>query len=190
MASLDRCLVATFISAAAFGCGHVVQTDTSGASMDAGSASTDAGDALTDSAGGPTARRACSPLAPPAFLYLEAVTPDGHYLVGTGEPSTPSAPAALRRLFYGTPDRMVEARVTGMQFGCAWYPSFDVDGESYSAVVAYPSCTGADEQSRIYGDGGDPGVPKVQPLTVLVREGSSTDAGAAVSTASFTFFCF
>ncbi|MDB5215242.1 MAG: hypothetical protein JWO86_3169 [Myxococcaceae bacterium] len=174
-----------FYSATLLACGHNGPTETVDASTAAGDAST-----------GHVATRACSPLAPPSSLTLEAVTPDGHYLVGTEEPSTASSPAASH-LFYGTPDHMAEATVTHAEVGCGWYPTFEVGAASYSAVIAYASCSN-NVHSRIYVNGGDPQHPVVQVLTVLVLEGApaadggapaATDAGAPATPAAFSYFC-
>jgi hypothetical protein len=168
------------LAAATTACGHSGSSDTSGAPQDAADAS----------AADDVATRACTPATAPASVWLEAVTPDGHYLVGTTEAATAATPGASH-LFYGTPEHMAEAHVAPEQevIGCAAFQStFVVDGVSYQAVVASPSC-GNSIGSRISTGAGPSGAPRV--LTVLILGGMPADAGAAASALpdGFTYFC-
>lgn len=124
------------------------------------------------------ATTACSPLADPTMkVQYEAVTPDGHYVVvlGAAQPGS--------RVFYGTPDRMAERRITDTAAGCFVSIDFVVDGADYGAVFAYPSCNG-NIRSKLVGD--DHRVN--QPLTVLVLGGSQSDPGARAP--DLMFVCF
>lgn len=174
MRAISRESVVVFVTATIFACGQIASTNTA-----------DTSDASANDAGvssGQVAARACSPLAPPAFLTVEAVTPDGHYLVVTKDPSMPSA-ASLTHLFYGTPDHMIEGRITHEDNNCAWAPSFEVGGATYDAVIAY-AC-GTTVASRIF-----VGTEGPMALTFLRGEGLSADAGATVSPETFTYSCF
>ena len=130
-----------------------------------------------------TATNACSPLADK--VTYEAVTPDGHYVVIVGDGGSGS------RVFYGTADHMTEGRITNTLTGCAIEVDFNVEGTSYGAVFAYPSCNGVITSKLVIGEV-RVGAPLVaQPLTVLHLDGSLIDAGAAAaSRVTLSFFCF
>jgi hypothetical protein len=145
---------------------------------EASSAATD-GDATTP----------CSPLPDPTVLGAYAgITPDGHYVVITGD-------GGAARAFYGTASHMVEGRITRTLDSCAHEVGFNVQGRSYTVVFAGVSCSASMPSKLVLGDG-DVGVSTVtQPLTVLVRAGAQSDAGvdagvASSSASSLMFFCF
>lgn len=127
----------------------------------------------------------CSPLSDPAVtLAYEAITSDGHYVV-TFYPA--GSLGSTSRVFYGTPGRMVEGRVTDEQKSCATYLYFDVEGVSYTATFANVSCNG-NVPGRSDARTAD-GRTASQLLTLLDGGGGAqSDAGAAPD--SFTFVCF
>jgi hypothetical protein len=137
----------------------------------------------SDAAGRPVPAP-CSPLADPAAtITYEAVTPDGHYVVFLAGPGSTS------RVFYGTRDHLVEGRITDSQQGCAESIGFSVEGRSYGAVFAYPSC-GSVVTSRL--SAGEVGGPIVtQPLEVLVGvpPGDGGALAPAPPSSSLAFYC-
>lgn len=126
----------------------------------------------------------CSPLSDAAVkLEYEAITTDGHYVV-TFVP-VGSAVAQTSRVFYGTPARMAEGRVTSIQNSCAHYVDFDVEGTSYSATFSGAPCSGVvpGRFSVIATDGGFVS----QGLTIVQGYGDAGDAGVPAS--ALTFVC-
>ena len=126
------------------------------------------------------ATTACAPIDEAGATVTSAgLTSDGHYVVVLSR-------AGGARVFYGIAAHMVEGVVRSMLRSCAVEVDFDVDGRLEVATFSAgpPGCDVASTLTS--GNAGDAIVSA--PLTVLVPAYAS-DAGAATSFSSLSFYC-
>lgn len=145
--------------------------------------------AIADANAQAPATTPCAPATNKSLkLEYEAVTSDGHYVVTFVSTTSTSAAdeEATRRIFYGVPGRMAEARPAGISYSCARYISFDLDAIPYTATLAGKIC-GNNVPGRL--DVGPDGASHTSlRLTILLGDGQP--AAAAVPVDSLSYLCF